>query len=281
MGLGRASRIGPDLVDASALVAERGCALGKPLFLMASTTSTSDEAHKAAKEGAPHGATWVAEEQTAGRGRRGRAWVSPPGEGLLFSVLVRLQCAPTSLPRVALLAGLAVHDAVSRAVPGVDVRCKWPNDVLVGGRKLAGVLVEAVTMGSRVEAVVIGVGINVHTRLFPLELSPLATSVALVSSMVPPDRASLLADTLASLDQDLHAVVARGLGLVRARLDAADSLRGQRVASDAGAEGTAEGIDDEGGLRVRLADGSLVRWTSGEVHLIPALPTLAEGGRIP
>lgn len=267
-GLDRSAGIAPDLRDAAALVAERGCALGRPLSVLSSTTSTSDEAHRAAKEGAPHGATWVAEEQTAGRGRRGRTWISPPGEGLLFSVLVRLACAPTALPPIALLAGLAVHEAVTRAVPGVEVRCKWPNDVVVGGRKIAGVLVEAVTVGSRVEAVVIGVGINVHTRVFPADLSALATSVALVSPAAAPDRATLLADTLASLDRDLHAVAARGLGLVRARLEAADALRGLAVRSDAGAEGIASGIDDGGRLLVRLRDGSVAHWTSGEVHLM-------------
>jgi BirA family transcriptional regulator, biotin operon repressor / biotin---[acetyl-CoA-carboxylase] ligase len=268
-GLNRVIGIAPDLKEASARVAERGGELGKPLFLMASTTSTSDEAHRAAKQGAPHGATWVAEEQTAGRGRRGRTWLSPPGEGLLFSVLVRPGCAPASLPPIALLAGLAVHEAVMHAVPGANVRFKWPNDVVVGGRKLAGVLVEAVTVGSRVEAVVIGIGINVHTRLFPADLSDLATSVALLAPATPPDRATLLADTLASLDRDLHAVASRGLGLVRARLESADGLRGRRVRNDSGGDGVASGIDDDGRLRVRLDDGSVSRWSSGEVHLVP------------
>lgn len=268
-GLEPIQRIAPDLRNAAASVAERGCALGKPLFVMASTTSTSDDARAAAKEGAPHGATWVAEEQTAGRGRRGHAWVSPAGEGLLFSVLVRPACAPSSLPPIALLAGLAVYEAVRRAAPDADVRCKWPNDVTVGGRKLAGILVEAVTVGARVEAVVIGIGINVHTRVFPPELSDRATSVALVTRGAPPDRATLLADTLASLDRDLHAVAARGLGLVRSRLESADGLRGRRVRSDAGVEGLASGIDDDGRLQVRREDGSIDRWSSGEVHLVP------------
>jgi biotin-(acetyl-CoA carboxylase) ligase len=104
--------------------------------------------------------------------------------------------------------------------------------------------------------------------VFPADLSALATSVALVSPAAAPHRATLLADTLASLDRDLHAVAARGLGLVRARLEAADSLRGLAVRSDAGAEGIASGIDDDGRLLVRLVDGSVAHWTSGEVHLM-------------
>jgi BirA family biotin operon repressor/biotin-[acetyl-CoA-carboxylase] ligase len=259
-------RIGPDLEDAPARVAERGSALGLPMHLLASTTSTNDEAKHAAKDGAPGGSTWVAEEQTAGRGRQGRVWTSARGENLLFSVLVRVACPPSRLPPIALAAGLAVRDAVAAAAPEASPGIKWPNDVLVDGKKLAGVLVEAITAGSRVQAVVIGVGINVHVRDFPDEIAARATSVALVSSR-PPDRASLLADVLAGLDRDLHIVVGRGLGLLRARLEEADALRGHRVRSDDGDEGIASGIDDDGRLLVRRDDGVLTRWSAGEVHL--------------
>ncbi|HEY8040998.1 MAG TPA: biotin--[acetyl-CoA-carboxylase] ligase [Polyangiaceae bacterium] len=261
------SRVAPDLERAPELVAASGSALGRPMHLLASTPSTNDEAKHAAKKGAPHGSTWVAELQTDGRGRQGRTWISPRGENLLFSVLLRVTCAPSRLPPIALAAGLAVRDAVARAAPDAGVVMKWPNDVLVGERKLAGVLVEAITAGSRVEAVVVGVGINVLTREFPGELAGTAISVARVSS-TPPDRAVLLADALASLDRDLHVVVARGLGLVRARLEACDALRERRVRSDGGDEGIASGIDDDGRLLVRRDDGVLTRWSAGEVHLV-------------
>jgi BirA family biotin operon repressor/biotin-[acetyl-CoA-carboxylase] ligase len=262
--------IGPDLIAAPNLVAERGCGLGHPMHLLEATVSTNDEALRAAREGAPHGATWVAEHQSGGRGRRGREWVSAPGEGLLFSLVLRLSCAPSRLPPIALVAGLAVRAAVVRALPGVDVEIKWPNDVSVAGRKIAGVLIETVTVGASVQAVVLGVGINVHTRIFPDELASAATSVALLSQGDPPDRAGLLADTLASLDRDLHIVVGQGLGLFRARLEAADGLRGHRVMSDSGDAGVASGIDDDGRLLVRRDDGFLARWNSGEVRLARA-----------
>jgi BirA family biotin operon repressor/biotin-[acetyl-CoA-carboxylase] ligase len=260
--------VAPDLEGASELIAARGSQLGRVLHLLASTTSTNDLAKHGAKGGAPHGATWVAEEQTAGRGRQGRTWTSPPGENLLFSVLTRLDLAPAKIPRVALVVGLAVKDAVVRAAPAADVRIKWPNDVLVGRRKVAGILVEAITSGSRVDAVVIGIGINVHTRIFPEDLADRATSIALVAGGVPPDRAVILADVLESLDRDLHLVGGRGLGLVRARLEAADALAGRAVRSDGGDEGVACGIDDDGKLVVKRSSGTLVRWSSGEVHLI-------------
>jgi BirA family biotin operon repressor/biotin-[acetyl-CoA-carboxylase] ligase len=261
------SLVNADLKRAPDLVGETGSTLGRPMHLLGITTSTSDEAKRAAKDGAPGGSTWVAEQQTAGRGRQGRTWVSPRGENLLFSVLVRVACVPSRLPPIALVAGLAVRDAVARAAPDADVRIKWPNDVQAGQRKVAGVLVEAITMGSRVEAVVIGVGINVHTRAFPEELEERATSVALLARE-PPDRAVILADVLAGLDRELHVVVGRGLGLLRRRIEESDALRGRQVRSDTGDEGAAEGIDDEGRLLVRRGDGVLARWSAGEVHLV-------------
>src|SRR5580692_2770294 len=111
------------------LVAERGSALGRTMHVVARVTSTNDEAKRGAREGAEHGTTWVAEQQTAGRGRHGRSWASSPGESLLFSVLARVACPASSLPPVALVAGLAVRDAVARAAPGAEIQLKWPNDV--------------------------------------------------------------------------------------------------------------------------------------------------------
>jgi BirA family biotin operon repressor/biotin-[acetyl-CoA-carboxylase] ligase len=257
--------VNADLTRAPDLVAALGGGLGRPMTLLAETTSTSDLARNAARDGAPHGATWVAEQQTSGRGRRGHAWISPAGEGLLFSVLLRIPCAPARIPPIALVAGLAVRDAV--AACGAPAQIKWPNDVLVGERKLAGVLVEAVTIGSRVEGIVVGVGINVHTRSFPPELADRATSVALVA-LAPPDRASILAGILAALDRDVHVVVGRGLGLLHDRLERHDALRGKRVRSDTGDEGLASGIDDDGRLLVRRDDGVVTRWSAGEVHLV-------------
>lgn len=264
--------VAPDLARLPELLAAQGGELGRTLHILASTTSTNDEARRGAKDGAPHGTVWVAEKQTVGRGRQGRTWVSFPGESLLFSVLVRLDLAASKIPRVALVSGLAVRDAVARAAPAADVRIKWPNDVLVAGRKVAGVLVEAVSSGARTSGphpIVVGIGINVHARMFPPDLGGRATSIALAAA-APPDRAAVLADVLASLDRDLRVVGGRGLGLVRARIQAADALKGEPVRSDDGGEGIACGIDDDGRLLVRIPGGTLVRWVSGEVHLVRA-----------
>jgi BirA family transcriptional regulator, biotin operon repressor / biotin---[acetyl-CoA-carboxylase] ligase len=246
-------------------------ALGTPLHVLAETTSTNDLAKRAAKAGAPHGAVWMAEAQTSGRGRQGRAWVSPAGENLLFSVLLRVTCAPSRLPPLALVAGLAARDAAANALGGAaEPKLKWPNDVVVGAKKLAGVLVESIVSGGRVEAVVVGIGMNVLTRAFPDDIAARATSLALLGA-ASLDRMALLADVLAGLERDVETVAARGLGPLHARLAAADALAGTRVRGELG-EGTAAGIDPDGRLLVRGADGVLRHWSAGEVHLVAATP---------
>jgi BirA family biotin operon repressor/biotin-[acetyl-CoA-carboxylase] ligase len=228
------------------------------------TTSTNDEAKRGAKQGAAHLTVWTAESQTSGRGRQGRTWSSPRGENLLFSVLLRIACLPARVPLVALVAGLAVRDAVAKALPSrADaVKVKWPNDVLVGDKKVAGILVESSIQGTKVDHVVVGIGLNVHTRLFPPELADVATSLSLEGG-ADVERDALLEAIVENLDHDVEHVVHRGLGLIHARLERADYLRGKELADDLG---RAEGIDDDGRLMVRKPDGILVRLSSGEVR---------------
>ena len=158
---------------------------------------------------------------------------------------------------------------------GADVRLKWPNDVVVVEpgrktgvarlRKLAGILVETSMKKGKVDAVVIGVGLNVHTRELPEEIADRATSLAVISR-APLDRAEILADLMVAIDREAIAVAARGLGLLRDRLTEWDALRGSRVESDLGV-GVAMGIDDEGRLVVQGDDGGRMAWGAGEVHL--------------
>lgn len=260
--------VGADYTNAERVIAERGLTLGKPLSISATATSTNDLAKEAAREGALHGATFVAEEQSAGRGRQGRAWLATRGEALLVSVLLRVPCAPARLPTLSLACGLATRDAIARWTRE-EPMVKWPNDVWIGGRKVAGILVEGVLQGDKVQSIVVGVGINVHTRAFPGVIAPIATSIALHATHTGPpvDRAELLADLLANLDRDLTLVAALGVGLVHGRLTRFDALRGLRVASEDGGEGEAAGIDLEGRLVVRRDDGTVLHWSSGEVQL--------------
>ncbi len=175
------------------------------------------------------------------------------------------------MPPVSLAAGLAVRDALANVL-SPRVLLKWPNDVVVSRpdgtfAKLAGILVESALSGSRVEHVVVGIGINVHTRTFPDAVAGLASSVALEGAAAP-DRASILVDVLAGLDRDVENVAHRGLALVHGRIEAHDALLGREVESDDGAlRGTAAGIDPEGRLIVRRDEGTLVRVSSGEVRV--------------
>ena len=271
-----------DLARAAGPIAARGMTLGTPLVIAEETESTNDDAKRGAREGAPHGALWIAEAQSSGRGRQGRTWSSPPGENLLFSVLLRLRCAPARVPPVSLACGLAVRDAVARAIGAADadVVVKWPNDVLVRSardgvlRKVAGILVESGIAGSKVEYVVVGIGINVHTRTFPEDLVPIATSIALEREARPGapraelDRGEILAEVLSGLDRDVDHVAHKGLGLIHGRLTRHDALFGQRVESAEGdLRGIARGVDLEGRLLVETDDGGLRRVSAGEVRL--------------
>lgn len=271
-----------DLARVPALVAARGLVLGSPLSVAEETLSTNDDAKQGARAGAPHGAVWIAESQTRGRGRQGRVWLSPRGENLLFSVLMRLRCAPARVPPVSLAVGLAVRDAVARALGTADedVVVKWPNDVLVRSprdgvlRKVAGVLVESALAGASVEYVVAGIGINVHTRALPEDIAAIATSITLErearGASGAPDRAEVLVDVLAGLARDVELVAHKGLGHLHARLTRHDALAGREVESiDASPalRGVASGIDAEGRLLVKGSDGVVTKVSSGELRL--------------
>jgi BirA family biotin operon repressor/biotin-[acetyl-CoA-carboxylase] ligase len=266
-------------------VRARGLSLGAPLVVLSTTGSTNDDAKRGAKAGAPHGATWVADTQSAGRGRQGRHWLADPGDALLVSVVLRIPCPVARLPQLSLAAGLAARDAAAAALPEVRsgaVRLKWPNDVEIDGRKVAGVLVESVLSGDRVDAVVVGVGMNVHARAFPDEIADRATSLVLSGGASTLSRADVLLALLAGLERTMPLVAARGLAPLRGELARVDALAGHPVRSDPCAhvtaegshdaarlgEGIAAGIDDEGRLLVRGPDGALARWTSGEAHLL-------------
>ncbi len=221
--------------------------LGNPRLHLRETTSTNDRARALAAGGAPHGTLVTAGAQSAGRGRQGRTWAAPPGRALLLSLLLR-----DYDPLLPLRAGLAVAD-----IAGDAARVKWPNDVLVDGRKLAGVLVEA---RPRDGWAVLGIGVNVAVD--PAELPPDVRARAATLGRPPGALEETLAELLRALGERLAEPPEACLGALRDR----DALRDQRVRW-AGGEGTGAGIDDAGGLLVRLPDGSVTTLDSGEVHL--------------
>ena len=245
-------------------------------FLWYSTVpSTNDLAGALAARGAGEGCAVIAEAQTAGRGRHGRAWSSPPGAGLYISTILRPPTHALSLLTIA--AGVAVADAIQLAT-GLDSQLKWPNDVYAGDRKLAGVLAEAGSMdegsdadgdGPRLRYVVLGIGINIMPAAHPLDVAARATSIEgeLGRGI---DRGLLLTECFASLSaryEELRGGRPDGvLGAWRARSAA---TLGRTVEWDAGGprRGVADGIGDDGALLIRTDEG-LERVISGEVRWI-------------
>jgi BirA family biotin operon repressor/biotin-[acetyl-CoA-carboxylase] ligase len=228
--------------------------LGRPRLHLRETGSTNATARELAAAGAPHGTLVTAGMQTAGRGRQGRAWVAPPGRALLCSLVVR---DPDRL--LSLRGGLAVADLAGRSA-----RVKWPNDVLLDGRKLAGVLAE----GRPQEGwAVLGIGVNV--AVVPAELPVELRDRAATLARTPRDVEPALHELLAALERWLDADAADVADALRER----DALAGAPVAW-AGGSGTAAGIDAEGRLLVRGEDGTEVALDSGEVHLAAAEPAL-------
>ena len=247
----------------------RGLTLGEPLVTTRETGSTNDDALAAARTGAPHGALWVTDEQRAGRGRRGNTWLAAPGAGLLFSIVIRPNVALEQAPALALLAGLAVRSAVDERLraAGADqaVLVKWPNDILVGGKKLAGILVESQIRGLELGAVVVGVGLNVGRMSLPSELENVATSLDTLG--VTSSREELLASVLAALEGRLAALESPEMPLlaVTAELGRYDALKGRNIAVGE-LVGVGAGIDAKGHLA--LLDGSGVTHRVGAGHVV-------------
>jgi BirA family biotin operon repressor/biotin-[acetyl-CoA-carboxylase] ligase len=225
--------------------------LGSPRLHLREIASTNDRARELAISGAPHGTLVTADAQTAGRGRQGRTWSAPPGSALLMSLVLR------DVPELLTLrAGVAVAGAV-----GADARLKWPNDVLVDGRKVAGMLAEA--RASEGWAV-LGIGVNVALALadLPAALRTTAGTLGRPRSDVEPFLATLLAELADALTLDGDTLLDR--------FGARDALRGSEIGWGEGRHGRAAGIDAEGRLLVALADGTTAALNAGEVHLRPA-----------
>jgi BirA family transcriptional regulator, biotin operon repressor / biotin---[acetyl-CoA-carboxylase] ligase len=237
---------------------------GTPHRHYARTDSTNTRARELAGAGAPGGTVVTAAEQTAGRGRQGRTWTAPPGKALLYSALLRpLEERQMMLP---LAVPLAVCEAAEALRPGLECGVKWPNDVLVDGRKLAGVLIEA---RARDGWAVIGVGLNLTIARdeFPEELRETATSVFPDPRAVPFARHADIRNSSAGvLSERLGRWVEAEAEEVLAAWRQRDALRGREIAWEGGT-GVAEGVDERGFLVVRLADGDSVALGAGEVHL--------------
>jgi len=246
--------------------------LGRTLVSKASTSSTNSDAAELGRSGAPEGTVVIADAQTAGRGRLGRTWVSKPGMNLYMSVLLRPTIVPAAAPQLALVAGLAVAESLE--AEDLAPTIKWPNDVLLDGKKVCGILTELEAEADRVEFVVVGIGVNLNSELadFPPELHERATSM-LIAAGRRIDRAAFTALLLARLERCYERFRSEGFGALSKEWAARSALTGRDITVDGAGglvKGSYAGIDSEGALLLKEPgeDGRVHRVLAGDVTII-------------
>lgn len=241
--------------------------MGRSLYYYEETDSTNLRIRQLADEGACEGTLAVSDKQSAGRGRRGRGWISPPGMNIYMSLLLKPDIDPTDAPMITIIMAQAVCDAI----PGSCI--KWPNDIVINGRKVCGILTEMVLDGDQIRDVTVGVGINVNQsdrELFPQEIRETATSLRLECGH-DVDRAELVARIMEMFEKLYEQFIQdRNLGFLRARYE--ERLAGigseVRVLDPQGEyTGISRGISDRGELLVETPDGEVHRVYAGEVSV--------------
>ncbi len=258
----------PDILVPSLLRTELGDhAIGRNILHYFRVDSTNTLALKLASDGAEHGTVVVAEEQTAGRGRLRREWFSEKSSGIYTSIILRPPLSPAAAPVLTLMAGLAAQQAVS-AVTRLAVDIRWPNDLLVNGKKVCGILTEMSAEVDRLHAVVLGIGINVNHSQIPPELENIATSLRMESHRVI-SRVKVMAALLREIDRYYQLLLKDGNKAITERWEAASTFAyGKRVrVVTVGGEtiATTAGVEPSGALKVRYEDGREESLMAGEV----------------
>ena len=245
----------------------KGNLFGKRFFHFFKVDSTNRVAMELGYAGEPEGTLVLAEEQTAGRGRAGRSWHSERGAGLYLTLLLRPKLAPAQAPLLTMLAGLSAHTAI-RALTGLTPELKWPNDLLLNGKKVGGILTEMHAEPSVVRFVIVGIGINVNQEQFPPELASIATSLRKESGKMP-YRVELLVRLLTQFESDYNRFLREGPSSVVERFQSVSNFaKGRRVRVETGAEsyvGTTAGLSPEGLLLVAKDNGAVLTVIAGDV----------------
>jgi BirA family biotin operon repressor/biotin-[acetyl-CoA-carboxylase] ligase len=245
----------------------KGSLFGKRIYHFFKADSTNRVALDLGHAGEPEGAVVLAEEQTAGRGRAGRMWSSERAAGIYVTLLLRPKLAPVQAPLLTMMAGLSAHAAVE-AVTGLAVDLKWPNDLIIGGKKVGGILTEMHAEPGQVRFVIVGIGLNVNQEKFPGELASIATSLRLETGK-PQSRLELLVRLLREFESDYNRMSREGVGSVVKRFEVISSYaHGKRVRVTNGTEsylGTTAGLGPEGLLQVERDDGRVVTVIAGDV----------------
>lgn len=258
----------PDIVTPDLLRKRvQGKLFGKRFYHFFKTDSTNRVAMELAYAGEEEGAVVLAEEQTAGRGRAGRKWHSEQGTGIYVTLLLRPRMSPVQAPLLTMLAGLSLHSAIL-AQTGLNCELKWPNDILVQGKKLGGILTEMHAEPSQVRFVIVGMGLNVNQEKFPPELSSIATSLRKESDKTH-SRLELLVRLLSEFESDYNRFLREGPSYVVERFaEVSPFADGKRVRVDTGRDsysGRTAGLSKEGLLRVTKDDGETITVVAGDV----------------
>ena len=254
-------------------VALRTRIFGRRIHYFDEVDSTNTVARQLAREGAREGAVVVADGQTKGRGRLGKTFFSPPGVNLYLSLVLRPNLAPPQVPRLTLVAGVAVAQTVE-SFAGVQPSLKWPNDTLLCGRKVSGILTEMEMEGAGVGFVVVGIGVNLNCpeEVFPRELRATATSI-LIETGKKVDRAAFAAELLGRLEDQYFSLLDQGFEPARSLWDTYCHLAGKTVRVSDGAsrvEGRVCGLDKDGALVLEAEAGQRLRVVAGEVTVLGA-----------
>ncbi len=263
----------PDLLHADDLlsrVSGRVRVIGRDIQVFKETTSTNDIIEKMARDGLREGFVVFAESQTKGRGRLGRKWISPPGKGLWLSVLLRPALRPQETTQLTIASATALLRSIIQ-VTGLQPQIKWPNDLLIGDRKVAGILTELSAEPDRVHHVTLGIGVDVNMKEseWPLELRSVATSLRMVAGFEI-SRVELAATLLENLDRDYARICRGGFGEVADEWEEHCTTLGREVTVQMGhrtIQGRAESLDDDGALLVRTEHGLLERVMGGDLTL--------------
>jgi len=263
----------PDLLNADQLAAglSPACLIGQRIVYLDETGSTNAEAFRLAEMGAAEGTVVLAERQTAGKGRLGRQWVSPGGVNLYLSVVLRPALPPYEAPQLTFLSAVALARTIEEQV-GLKPAIKWPNDLLLHGSKVAGLLNEMSAETDRVAFVILGIGVNLNMAVhqFPDDLRSPATSLAIELGR-PVERNQFAASLLAALDHEYVRFCNAGFGPVREEWAKRCNAYGRQVSVAIGnstVRGPFAGIDHDGALLLTLPDGRLERVMSGDVTVL-------------
>jgi BirA family biotin operon repressor/biotin-[acetyl-CoA-carboxylase] ligase len=262
----------PDVLHADDLLARLGKTkvIGRDIRVFEQTTSTNDVMEKLARDGVKEGVVVFAESQTKGRGRLGRVWTSPTRKGLWFSILLRPELRPQETTQLTVAAATALWRAIHEET-GLSPEIKWPNDILIRGKKVVGILTELSAEVDRVKHVTVGIGVDVNLAVneFSPELRKIATSLR-IESGAPVSRPDLATTILRELDRDYARVCAGKFAEVADEWEEHCTTIGQRIAvtmGDRKLRGRAESLDDDGALLLRTEHGRLERIIGGDVTL--------------